>query len=179
MSGDFHAVWGRPSSPTADEQSPATATEQSSPIAAKSPDSSADGKEELNPDSHASKARLGGEHWYLEISSLILSTIVLVCLFYMLFRIDGHPTTYWHLPMTTGATLAIGVLLFEIFTLFPVSTCVGQLKWIKYKRRPRSLAEIQMYDDASRGSVGGTFKIALGRGGYETLPLPLPDAVQR
>jgi hypothetical protein len=74
--------------------------------------------------------------WVLEVIALFLSAVLL------------------------AATLA------RALVLLPVSRSLGQLKWTWFATRSRNLADVQSFDDASRGVIGSTQLLFSRRGWY-------------
>lgn len=106
------------------------------------------------------------DSWLLEIGTMLLSTALLTNLTVGLYELNGRPVAVWPLPITPNA-LASGLMAFmDACLLLVMSSCMGQLKWINYRRAPRSLAEMQLFDDASRRSFPGTFLLLTGKAGY-------------
>lgn len=106
------------------------------------------------------------DSWWLEFSTMILSTIILAALSIGLYEINGRPMAVWSLHVTPNALASTFMAFMDACLILVISSCMGQLKWINYRRAPRSLAEMQLFDDASRRSFPGTLLLLTGKAGY-------------
>lgn len=125
--------------------------------------------DEAIPSSSASnsislEAKGKNDTWSLELLSLLASTIILGALVYILHRFDGSPMTEWTLHLTSNTCVSIAIRLVEVLTGVAICSGLGQLKWIKYRQRSRSLAEMQRFNDASRKSLAGSLAVGVGHG---------------
>lgn len=104
--------------------------------------------------------------WNLELFSLSVGTVLICALAYILYKLNGYPMSIWNISITPSACISIIIAISEACTGVAVGSSLGQLKWIKYRQASRSLSEMQAFDDASRKSLAGSFRIVTGRGGY-------------
>ncbi|TGJ88676.1 hypothetical protein E0Z10_g102 [Xylaria hypoxylon] len=74
----------------------------------------------------------------------------------LLSKVDGTPLEAWGLPIVPQSLIAILTTAGKTALLVPAASCISQLKWRHFAKRPRKLIDIQLFDDASRGPWGST-----------------------
>ncbi len=91
--------------------------------------------------------------WYWELLTWLLGTVSLALIIGLLASYNQRPVNQWR--SSIGLNTIVAVLSQAIVTalLVPVSSCVGQMKWIWY-RRSHCLADMDSFDRASRGPQG-------------------------
>lgn len=93
----------------------------------------------------------------------------------MLWRTDGKPPPSLRLGLTLNTILAFLVSLARVAFLVPIVEGLGQLKWIWFlSRKPLPLADFQLFDEATRGGIGG-LRLLFSFKGY--LPAHLHDSI--
>ena len=100
--------------------------------------------------------------WRWEISSSIVSMTSMALVLAMLVNIRGMPLSDWPLPIQPNSLIAICTTLGKSAMMVPVASCIGQLKWRYFARRPRPLQHLQSFDDASRGPWGSLVVLLSG-----------------
>lgn len=66
----------------------------------------------------------------------------------------GKPPPIFPLGVTLNAVVAIFSTLMKTTMLYCASDAISQSKWLWLRRRARSLADVEVYDQASRGPWG-------------------------
>ncbi|KAJ4246011.1 hypothetical protein NW762_013755 [Fusarium torreyae] len=99
-----------------------------------------------------------GSNWLVEGTSVLVSCLITLGLCLLLARFDGHNAPDFGSVPNWGITLntivAIMINLAVATSISAVVECVSQLKWLWFSEQPRSLADIQIFDEASRGLFG-------------------------
>ena len=110
-----------------------------------------------------------GEDWWVwELAGLAMSAASLVCIFVLLQRYDGKEQPNWdHLSLNTAISF-LGVVA-KAGVLVAASRGIGQLKWIWFLNSERSLADLQMYDAASRSISGCILLLCQFKARYDLL----------
>lgn len=102
---------------------------------------------------------LHGDWWWAEILCAVIGTVLIIALCLVLNRYDGKPSPTF--GEAFGSALTINTIVAILGTaakaalLYPVAECVGQLKWIWFSKKHRSLNDMATFDQASRGIWGG------------------------
>ncbi|RJE18043.1 hypothetical protein PHISCL_09617 [Aspergillus sclerotialis] len=105
--------------------------------------------------------------WFWEISSLAISLAGMVATVGILWVFMDKTLSHWPLHrITLNAVLSILSILIKAPLLFVVTQSLSQAKWLLYspttekkrnhprRNQPHSLADLQTFDDASRGPWG-------------------------
>ncbi|KAI0409817.1 hypothetical protein F4802DRAFT_603980 [Xylaria palmicola] len=90
----------------------------------------------------ASWQSLWGWWWWWEILALVIcigATVGLV---------------QWLLPIQPNSVISILTTVSKTAMLVPAASCLSQLKWHHFSRRPQRLTDLQLFDSASRGPWG-------------------------
>lgn len=94
----------------------------------------------------------------MEGLSVLASCLITVGLYVLLARFDDHEAPHFGAVSEWGITLntivAIMVNIAVAASISVVVECISQLKWLWFSEQPRSLADIQVFDEASRGLFG-------------------------
>lgn len=91
--------------------------------------------------------------WLLDIAALICSAASLFAVALLLGHYDGKTRPDWqHVSLNTIVALLSTVG--KACALLPISRGIGQLKWIWFAEKERTLLELRTFDDASRGVIG-------------------------
>jgi hypothetical protein len=95
--------------------------------------------------------------WLLEIVAMALSFASLAATAGLLAHFHGKPISQWEWhALTLNTIVSILTTLAKTMLLYVLASCLGQWKYITFSRRPRTLIEFDMLDNASRGP-GGSF----------------------
>ncbi|KAJ5364909.1 uncharacterized protein N7496_010622 [Penicillium cataractarum] len=91
--------------------------------------------------------------WIWEIGGSALGIISLALLVAFLAKIDGTAYDRWQYSISPNAVVSVITTIGKAAILVPVSACLSQLKWNRYRRANR-LSDLQALDEASRGAWG-------------------------
>ncbi|KAE8147078.1 hypothetical protein BDV25DRAFT_40756 [Aspergillus avenaceus] len=94
------------------------------------------------------------DYWALEIASCLGSLGALIGIIVFLKCYDGRKLPDWPYGITINSVLSWLVQLLAALLLQPISASISQAKWINLNTSARPLAEISIYDLASRGPFG-------------------------
>jgi hypothetical protein len=100
--------------------------------------------------------------WRWEISSSIVSMTSMALVLAILVNIRDMALSDWPLPIQPNSLIAVCTTLGKSAMMVPVASCIGQLKWRYFARRPRPLQHLQSFDDASRGPWGSLVVLLSG-----------------
>ncbi|CAK1362457.1 unnamed protein product [Cercospora beticola] len=92
--------------------------------------------------------------WWFEVLGMATSVAALLAIFGILFAYSGKPLSDWKAILRPNTVVAVLSTLSKSAMLMVVGQCIGQLKWVYFAQRPRSLRNIEIFDDASRGPLG-------------------------
>lgn len=111
---------------------------------------------EILSDSHNERKKFNVRDWQWELSAAAFSLACFAAVVGVLIAFDKTTLSRWSFavgitPNTVVATLST---FSRTALLVPVASCLSQLKWIHIVTASRSLNEIQIFDDASRGPWG-------------------------
>jgi hypothetical protein len=91
--------------------------------------------------------------WVWEIGGSVLGIISLALLIAFLAKINGTAYDHWQYSISPNTVVSVITTIGKAAILVPVSACLSQLKWNRY-RRPNRLSDLQALDEASRGAWG-------------------------
>jgi hypothetical protein len=93
--------------------------------------------------------------WVFEIIGWLVATICILAAMFILFAFNHHPLRT--LPFKIKLTTALSVLanVVEASIAMVLAACLSQTMWMRFSRQQRPLADIAMFDAASRGPFGG------------------------
>ncbi len=94
-------------------------------------------------------------NWWLCISSLVVSLIALGAIVLLLVVFNGKPLPKLPLGISVNTYVSFFSTIAKASMLVAVGESISQLKWLWF-REPRTLQDIQLFDDASRGPLGAT-----------------------
>jgi hypothetical protein len=95
--------------------------------------------------------------WQWEIAAATFSAICFAAVVIVLVVFRNRSLSDWNFMFDASLNTLIATLstLSRTALLVPVASCISQLKWVHFANSPRSLREVQIFDDASRGPFGG------------------------
>ncbi|KAK7414440.1 hypothetical protein QQX98_006719 [Neonectria punicea] len=99
--------------------------------------------------------------WLLEVATLLLSLGLLFVIAYIFWITDDKPLSDWQFPISLNAVISILTTSCSAAMMHGVSEFISQLKWLHFKKGPRQLANLEKFDEASRGPWG-SFKFLYG-----------------
>jgi hypothetical protein len=113
-----------------------------------------DPKHPYNPLGKRDTFSLGDWRW--EFVAAGFSLVCVIAVITLLAAYQEKPLSSWHFVynITPNTLVALLSTLSRTALIVPVASCISQLKWIHLVNSPRSLRELQVFDDASRGPWG-------------------------
>ena len=78
----------------------------------------------------------------------------MVCVMAILVKMKDQPLSNWTFFLSLPATVAVFITLAKSTTIFSVAACIGQYKWLYFRSAARSLHDLDLFEDASRGPIG-------------------------
>ena len=97
--------------------------------------------------------------WLTEILALMIGVGCIIALCALLPKYDQQPASqsneFFGVNITLNTLVSILSSLGRAALLFSVAECVSQLKWMWYLKHDRPLADLDIFDGASRGPWGG------------------------
>ena len=103
--------------------------------------------------------------WTFEIISLMVSVIAVGGIVGVLASFEGQPLPDWPMNITLNSLIALLATFANANLAVPLQSGLSQLKWIQFKSRPAPLTDMEVFDDASRGTWGAIKLLAKARGG--------------
>jgi hypothetical protein len=96
--------------------------------------------------------------WWWEIVSWAIGTLVFFMLLALLGFFKNRSLSSWHSKVSLNAMIsALGQLAQSAFAV-SLASCLGQLKW-DWLRARKSISDIEIFDEASRGPLGSLLLI--------------------
>jgi hypothetical protein len=97
------------------------------------------------------------DQWMWEGLSLLLSVGCLIAMGAILGWLDNKQLADWTFPIQPNAMISVFSVVLKAALILPVAESIGQLKWLYFIERNRSLMDLQHFDDASRGPLGSIY----------------------
>ncbi|KAE8381211.1 hypothetical protein BDV26DRAFT_289701 [Aspergillus bertholletiae] len=94
------------------------------------------------------------KYWIWEIVLCIGSLAALLAVIVVLLEYDGQALPDWPYGITINSILSWITQLLTTCMIAVVAACLSQSKWIYFSKDERPLADMDMYDSASRGPLG-------------------------
>lgn len=94
--------------------------------------------------------------WTLEVTAAVFSALCISTITLILWSINGKPYEAWQLlrtDITPNTLLSIVSTLAKSSLLLTIAAGLGQAKWL-HLQKDRRLADIQAFDEATRGPLG-------------------------
>lgn len=93
--------------------------------------------------------------WLLELSSMLLSLASAAAIVGVLAHYQDRPLSEWPYRITINTLISFLNSLAKGAVLLVVASAVSQLKWLWFHQsKAKSLKDIQLFDNASRGPLG-------------------------
>lgn len=102
----------------------------------------------------------------LELAALLKCVSSLFAIIIVASTRHGKPLPTYPLGITFNAAVAIFSTILKTTMLYCAAEAISQSKWIWFYRQPQRLADMEMYDQASRGPWGSLVMIARIRWRY-------------
>ena len=112
------------------------------------------------------KALFSGWYYLGEVVGIIISAASILSICVVVGYFNGKPPPKWFLPfyipinggirpqLTLNSLLAMLSVIGSTCAMIPVSKGLGQLKYIWFIQQDRQLADLEMFDSASRSKLG-------------------------
>lgn len=108
-----------------------------------------------------SKPNSGSHWWPWEWLCELLAIVSLGTMVFVLWFYHGKPQADWQQSyFTLNGLIAFLATLIKTGLIVPVSAAIGQRKWLRFvpgkgrARKARRLGDFEIFDEASRGSLG-------------------------
>ncbi|KAL2811801.1 hypothetical protein BJX63DRAFT_269260 [Aspergillus granulosus] len=98
--------------------------------------------------------------WLYETISSILALGLLIGIAIIFWYMDNKRLDAWNSRVSLNATISILTTACATALMHGVSTFIGQSKWLHFKKGPRKLAHLEIFDGASRGVWGSLLLLA-------------------
>ncbi|KAL4996468.1 hypothetical protein BDV10DRAFT_172195 [Aspergillus recurvatus] len=92
--------------------------------------------------------------WLLETISSLLAMGLVIAIACIFSYMDGKRLTDWSAGVSLSATVSILTTAYAAALMHGVSTFIGQLKWLHFKKGLQRLSHLETFDEASRGVWG-------------------------
>jgi hypothetical protein len=103
--------------------------------------------------------------WTFEILALAVAIGAVAAIIGVVFRYNGRALPDWPHDITLNALIA----LLATFANATISVClasgISQAKWIRFKQGAAPLSDVEIFDEASRGTWGSLKLLVTARGG--------------
>ncbi|OBR10854.1 Carboxylic ester hydrolase [Colletotrichum higginsianum IMI 349063] len=96
--------------------------------------------------------------WWLETLSSLLALGCIIAIVVILSLHQGKPLPDWPALISVNSLTAIFTAVFKASLILPIAEGLGQLKW-NWFHRPQKLADVALFDNASRGPWGSLLLI--------------------
>lgn len=120
---------------------------------------------DIKPLKHVSQSSSLGS-WILEIITITLAFAAVGGIMGVLAHFDDRPLPDWPYYITLNALIALLATVAIATMSISLSNGISQLKWIRFKESKAPLADMEKFDEASRGTWGALKLLATARGGY-------------
>lgn len=98
------------------------------------------------------------EWWLWELLSAILGLLAMVAMYWLLSQHNDRRLPQWGsvfgAEINLNAVLSLLGLVIKSSLMLAVLECISQLKWTWYSKTYRSLEDLHVFDNASRGPIG-------------------------
>lgn len=110
-----------------------------------------------SPQKRSLYTRVSKDGWLLELITLFLSIVLVIGIVILLRVYDGRQLPKWPYGLTLNTVVSILSNFASAALTGSVAAGISQLKWLWYadaKATGRRLGDLQLFDEASRGSLG-------------------------
>ncbi|PHH61210.1 hypothetical protein CDD81_691 [Ophiocordyceps australis] len=115
--------------------------------------------------------------WCFEVASILAAAGIFAAIVAILVKYDGQQLPKRPYNINLNTLIALLTLCLRAALAFTAVEIIGQLKWKWFSDGPRSLANFQTFDEASRGLLGSLKLISLLRLSYRGSPLAVIAAL--
>lgn len=99
----------------------------------------------------------GRDWWSWELTGIATSALSFGAMIAVLLYYDDKPGPKWPWGITVNSILSWTSTIAKSAMLIPVSDGLSQMKWIWFTERDRDLADMDYFEEASRGPYGSLF----------------------
>lgn len=103
--------------------------------------------------------------WAFEMMAIAVALGAVASIIGVVFRYNGRALPDWPHDITLNALIALLATVANATITVCLSSGISQAKWIKFKKGPAPLSDMEAFDEASRGSWGATKLLLTARGG--------------
>ncbi|KAI1378606.1 hypothetical protein F4677DRAFT_372677 [Hypoxylon crocopeplum] len=107
-----------------------------------------------------------GRSWSFEIISILVSWAAVGAIMGVLARYNGRALPEWPYYITLNAVIALLATVATASMSISLQNGLSQLKWIRFKESRAPLADMEAFDEASRGTWGAMKLLVKARGGF-------------
>lgn len=111
-----------------------------------------------------------GDWWMWELFGIFGSAATLIAIVVILAKHNRAQQPEWKHASLNSLVSGLSTLA-KVFTLFPTTRALGQMKWIWFASENRKLSDLAIFDAASRGATGSVELLWSLRGGSVDLLL--------
>jgi hypothetical protein len=94
------------------------------------------------------------ESWFNELTCLAIGVFSVGAMIAVLAIFNDSSLPNWPFSITLNTLIAFIAAINNATLAVPLSSDFSQLKWIWFKRKPAPLSNMELSDEASRGSWG-------------------------
>ncbi|TEA15629.1 hypothetical protein C8034_v001501 [Colletotrichum sidae] len=121
----------------------------------------------ISEKTHIKPARFSNSGtWTFEVASLCVTVLAAAAIVGVLAAYDGRPLSSWKFQITINAVIALLATVATATMAVVLASGISQLKWIHFKTRRQPLSDMEVFDDASRGTWGALMMLFKLRGGF-------------
>lgn len=95
-----------------------------------------------------------GSWWMWEVVCIVIGTACLLAIIVICRYLENQPLDSWHSSISPNAMISTLTTISKATVLFAVAASISQLKWLYFQNRPRRLADIDVYNEATSSPVG-------------------------
>lgn len=93
------------------------------------------------------------DYWVWEFFGAVGSAVALIGIVIILRVFDGKRQPSWD-GVSLNSIISWISTIAKVFILMPITSGLGQMKWVWFSGRKRPLSDLQIFDSASRGISG-------------------------
>ncbi|KAI1077392.1 hypothetical protein F5B20DRAFT_552313 [Whalleya microplaca] len=104
--------------------------------------------------------------WTLEIITILIAWGAIASIMGVLAHFNGHALPEWPYYITLNALIALLATVATSTMSISLQNGLSQLKWIRFKESRAPLTDMEIFDEASRGTWGSLKLLVTARGGW-------------
>ena len=112
-----------------------------------------------------SRSRRCGGPWTLEIVTMAIAIGAVGAIMGVLARFNGQALPEWPYYITLNALIALLATVTTATMSLSLNNGLSQLKWVRFKKDRAPLTDMEVFDEASRGTWGALRLLTSARGG--------------